>query len=234
MTVSTEFAARLVESRPIAPDVRHCVFELQEAPLRFRPGQHVLLSAQLEGSREERYYSLASSPDEPGFALCAKTDIDPFSRLLAAPNGRRFGCQGPSGSFGLRQELRDSLFVAAGTGVAPLRAMLRHLLGRRDRSHGRRLVLLQGARSPQSLLYGDEFRGLAERRERFVYLPTISGHPEWQGRHGRVQTHLEEASRLFDGPFDAYVCGGSAMVADTARALIAVGLDEGAIFFERL
>jgi ferredoxin-NADP reductase len=236
MSVLETFAVRLARSRLIAPDVCHCVFEAQGTErFDFSPGQHVKLSAEIGGVREDRYYSIASAPDGgPRFELCVKINGDPFSQGFARAEGQEFECEGPAGGFGLRGELRDSLLVAAGTGIAPLRAMLLHLLGREDRSGGRKLILLHGARTPGMLLYSEEFADLAKRRPGFEYWPTLSRPgAAWSGRRGRVSAHLEEAAGSLENSFDAYLCGHPEMVAETAQRLTAAGIEGGAVFFEQ-
>ena len=72
------------------------------------------------------------------------------------------------------------LFVATGTGIAPIRSMLQHVF---SLGTERRLTLLFGARYASGLLYRKEFERLASEHQNFVFLPTLSRPDDiWSGR----------------------------------------------------
>ena len=146
-----------------------------------------------------------------------------------------FECKGPGGSFRLANPVRDAVFLAAGTGITPLRAMLRHLLaGDADSNTRAQFTLLYGARTPEGLYFRDEFEDLARRRENFRFWPTISGpEKQWSGRRGRVQDHLQEALVNQGQGLDFYLCGPKAMVNDVRAVLAASGFDEQAVHYEK-
>ena len=221
-------------------DTRHLVLELaDEQPFDFEPGQYVCLSTTLHGREVDRYYSIASAPNGSGiFELCVKPvgDGSPFGDHLARiESGEMFECKGPGGSFRLANPVRDAVFLAAGTGITPLRAMLRHLLaGDADRSSSAEFTLLYGARAPEGLYFREEFEDLARHRENFRFWTTISGsETNWSGRRGHVQDHLQEALSNQRQGLDVYLCGPKAMVDDVRGALTASGFDEQAVHYER-
>jgi NAD(P)H-flavin reductase len=238
MSGDRPFSARLVRASPLAPDVRHLVFEAQgAAPFRYSPGQYVALRLcdDASGLCEDRYYSIASPPAANGtFELCVSTADETGGRFLASLfEGNELACSAPGGSFGLRQPLRDSLFIGAGTGVAPLRAMILDVLDDPARND-RNLALLLGARTPERLFFSDEFQRLAAERERFEFWPTLTRPDgDWTGRRGRVLLHLAEALAGRADRTDVYVCGPPEMVADVREGLLEAGLDEGALFHEK-
>jgi NAD(P)H-flavin reductase len=148
--------------------------------------------------------------------------------------GDQLDCKGPSGSFQLKHPLRDAVFVACGTGLAPLRAMLHYLIGREDRSGGAQLTMIHGTRHPDWRYYYDEFEGFAARAPNFRFLPTISGSAEgWNGRVGYAQTHLQEVLAGRTDGVDVYLCGHSAMVKDVRQTLEQAGFDIDAIVYEK-
>ena len=235
--MSKSFKARLVEAETLCPEVRHFVLEaLRDEPFDFEPGQYVKLTVGRGGLFEERYYSIASAPDGGRrFELCVATGDDKIGRYLAtAAAGERFACHGPGGTFRAGPAGRDALFVSHGTGVAPLRAMIEARIGREDRSAGRRVVLLHGARTPDRLLYHDRFADLAKSRPTFEFQPTVSRPGGgWEGRRGRVQTHLAEALRSLSGDLDVHLCGRPEMVTDLRERLAEAGVPETDIHYER-
>ena len=98
-------------------------------------------------------------------------------------------------------------------------------------SRGIEVVLLQGARTPDELLYGDEFRAFAEAHPRFRFIPCFSRELPAEGsphahadvRHGYVQSVLAEITP--DPSSDiAYLCGNPNMVDACFEALKEHGL----------
>lgn len=225
--------ARLVESFEIAPEVRHFVFEALELDtLRFTPGQFVSLSGRVRDKVVTRAYSIASPPDGNRFELCLNRVREGlFSPLLFDMQpGATVEMKGPLGYFTPREPFADSVFVATGTGIAPIRSMLAHLLPRQPE---RRLTLLYGVRYPGSVLYREEFERMAAERSNFRFWRTVTRpNPLWLGRTGRVQKHLLEAI----GPrrdLDVYICGLKEMVDDVRAMLKGAGFDRKRLIYEK-
>jgi len=187
----------------------------------------------------KRYYSIASAPDGSNrFELCIDVEHEGsvMGLLLAGMKpGQEVGCRGPSGSFRLRSPVRDSIFVAGGTGISPLRSMIRHLLGAgHDRSGGHELTLVYGARDPERLFYRNEFEELAQSRPQFRFWPTLSRFgPDWAGRRGYVQTHLPELLTRPPDQMDAYLCGPKLMVEQVRQLLEEAGFTPESIVYEK-
>lgn len=225
--------ASLVEVREIAPNVRHFVFEVPEVrEFYFVPGQFVSLTHNIGGRNITRPYSIASKPDTNRFDLCLNLVEDGiFSPwLFSLRPGDEIEMTAPLGYFVLRNPQRDAVFVATGTGIAPVRSMLAAWLGQDD---ARQLTLIFGVRYQYGLLYRNEFEELAARHANFRFWPTLSRpEPSWTGRTGRVQAHLVEA--IGEGrDLDVYICGLKAMV-DEVRALLKdMGFDRKQIIYEK-
>src|SRR4051812_15132602 len=107
--------AKLLETRDLAPGVRHFVFEVEGVPaFGFVPGQFVSFTAEIDGSQITRAYSLASPPRGKYIDLCLNRVIGGhFSPYLfdLAP-GAEIEMTGPWGSFIFRQPIEDSILVA--------------------------------------------------------------------------------------------------------------------------
>lgn len=225
--------ARLIESREIAPEVRHFVFEAADsASLDFLPGQWVSFSSLVDGKKIVRPYSIASAPEGNRFELCLNRVKEGrmSPRLFDMQPGETIEAKGPLGSFVPKQPFGDAVFVATGTGIAPFRGFLRDA---RVLSTPARTTLLFGARHESGVLYRDEFESLAQSRPSFAFLPTIT-RPEstWTGRAGRVQQHLDEALDGRTG-VTVYICGLKAMVDDVRAILLAKGFDKKSIVYEK-
>jgi ferredoxin-NADP reductase len=143
--------------------------------------------------------------------------------------------------------MRDTIFIATGTGIAPFRSMLHWLLdtigdGRSRpssldaggaRHQGKQLYLIFGNRTEKDIYYHDEFQRLAKDHANFQYLPTLSrGGPEWKNLRGYVQEHVP---MLAAGRTDmhAYICGLDKMVKANRDILKSLGWDRTSIRYEK-
>lgn len=225
--------AVLLESREIAPDTRHFVFAVDGVDrFPFVPGQFVSFTEQFEGKAITRAYSIASLPDGNRFELCVNEvqggRFSPY--LFRMKPGERVPMKGPVGTFTLRDPERDALFVATGTGIAPMRGLVQQALAAGSSA---KYQLLFGVRYEHSLLYGDELAALAEAHANFEFAPTLTRPSEtWQGRTGRVQQHLDDL--LGDRrDLDIYICGLKEMVNSVREELKARGFDRKQIIVEK-
>lgn len=225
--------ARLIESREIAPAVRHFEFEaLGVARLEFAAGQFTSFTDVIGGKEITRAYSMASAPlGTNRFELCLNR-VEPghlSPRLFEMKPGDRIEMRQPLGMFVLRQPPRDSIFIATGTGIAPFRSFLQAHLDASSPA----FALLFGVRYESHLLYRTEFEAMAQRYPHFRFWPTLS-RPDatWSGRRGHVQVHLTEAiGERRD--LDIYLCGLKEMVDDVRAVLKSLGFDRKQIFYEK-
>ncbi|SFK78626.1 CDP-4-dehydro-6-deoxyglucose reductase [Halogranum rubrum] len=169
-----------------------------EQRLAFDPGQYVRISFEEE---EPRVYSLASSPNEDELELCITRvpggELTP-SLLDGAKRGDDLFVRGPFGDeLSLLDESdRDMVFVATGTGVAPLRSMIRYTFEEGLDSHdgeNRDVWLFLGASWRDDLPYHAEFEELSREHENFHYVPTLSQErllTDWVGETAYVQQTL--------------------------------------------
>jgi ferredoxin-NADP reductase len=222
MMPAEPFDVRLVAARALTPSVRELVFEREgEAPFTFDPGQWVNLVLPLPGGEVKRAYSIASPPEAGSrrFEIAVtRVTGGPGSHFLHdLPEGEMLRAIGPHGLFTRRtDEPAPSIFIGTGTGVTPLRSMLRAAIAAGSTAP---LWLLFGARHETDILYRDELTALARRHPNVRYDITLSRPgPGWSGRTGYVQAHLpevihalRETTSAVEAP-RAYVCGLDRMV----------------------
>jgi ferredoxin-NADP reductase len=200
----------------------------------FRPGQFISLDIELDGRKVRRPYSIASAPrSDNGFDLCL--NMLPEGRvsswLFNLKPGDKIGFSGPFGFFSLHEPLDPVLaFVATGTGIAPIRAMLQQLY---SRPHGSEVWLIFGVRQERDILYRDEFEKMAGEHPGFHFVPTLS-RPEsgWTGHTGYVQQHVVRYLAGKNG-LHAYLCGLRKMIEDVAQEFRALGYDPKALSYEK-
>lgn len=226
--------ATLIESHFCAPHTRHFQFRVEgPAPFQFQPGQYITLVGRFDGQEMQRPYSIASPPrGDNSLDLCLNLiEKGQFSKFLFEMKpGQQLWVKGPDGSFLLRPEPRDTLFVATGTGISPIRAMIHYLFGR---GTSRQITLLFGVRYEESILYRQEFEQLAAQHPNFKFVVTLSRLGEhWPGATGYVQEHVLS---LLGGrtDVDVYACGLKTMVNEVRGLLLKNGFDERSIFYEK-
>jgi ferredoxin-NADP reductase len=174
----------------------------------------------------KRSYSIASAPDGSARFEIAVTRVrgGPGStRLHTMDPGAVLRFVGPQGFFTRPLAIvgAPSLMIATGTGVTPMRSMVRAALAEGLRGA---IWLVLGVRHEEDLLYEAEFRAASRDLPGFRFEPTLS-RPEgsWTGRRGYVQTHVRELwdamGALGEGAPHAYVCGLERMVGSVREML---------------
>ncbi len=230
----------------------------------YAPGQFVSAVAEDQnGKMQTRAYSIASAANGNRFELCVnRVEEGFFSNHLAdlpdLPVGATIQIHGPHGHFVLQEPITDSILVATGTGIAPMRAYTQWLFPADgpDRSNGKQIWLVYGTRYETDIYYREEFEALAASKPNFHYLPTLSrAEDSWGGLRGHVQGHVakiveERAARLGlslpmpavdptiptkDLSFDiyAYICGLNFMVSGVRELLAGYRWHKKQIVFER-
>ncbi|HEY9284066.1 MAG TPA: hypothetical protein VIP46_11490 [Pyrinomonadaceae bacterium] len=188
----------------------------------YAPGQVALLRV---GEGRPSYFAFASAPEDEQLEFLVKQSgaSGASPALYELAEGDRVELVEVVGrGFPLDEhEGRDLVFVAMGTGVAPLRSALRHALARSERFG--QLVVLYGARRPADFCYSDE---VAQWKAAGVELRQVVSQPdgyEWAGQTGYVQSLLDNVLPTLSAPL-ALVCGSREMIEHTRDRLQEMGL----------
>ena len=201
----------------------------------FTAGQAVF--AGLAEGNVRRPYSIACSPThtrETGLLeLLVQIDdhTPPDPHLERAAPGTPLSIEGPFGSFNLPSPLRERhlLFIAGGTGLAPLRSMMWETLASEADV---RISLIYSARNREEFAYHDELVELATQGRIDLRLTiTRSARAEWTGGRGRIDAKLIR-SMLHTIETRALVCGPEALVKESAETLRAAGVSSDRIVSE--
>jgi CDP-4-dehydro-6-deoxyglucose reductase len=185
--------------------------------LQFLAGQYIDI---LMKGGKRRSFSLANAPHDDQFLQLhvRKTPGGAFSRYVFEEMRERaiLRFEGPLGTFYLREDSdKPLIFVAGGTGFAPIKAQLEHLFHHGD---DRPIVLYWGARSRADLYLHDLPMRWQQEHPGFTYIPVLSDAPPgdaWQGREGLVhQAVLDDFADL--SGYQVYACGAPAMT-DVAK-----------------
>jgi ferredoxin-NADP reductase len=225
--------ATLESSEQLSPEARLMTLRIEDdRPFNFLAGQAVRVHQQFNGHLVPLFYSIASAPcGDNRLELCVKPGRtgSPADHLCATPVGSRLRISRPQGGFVLQQSGANTLFLAAGTGIAPIRSMIHWLVGRHAWG---RIRLVFGARDAESLFFHAEFADLAARHTDFQYVPVLSRpHEAWKGASGHVQHHVGGVSR--EEGTRTYLCGPPAMVESVRQSLGKRGWPEELIHYDR-
>jgi NAD(P)H-flavin reductase len=221
------FTARVTGNEDVAHDVRHITLDLLDPPqIQFDPGQFVSFQIQRPGAPRSltRAYSIASPPycRSRVELLVDRVEGHGGSRyLFGLERHQRTTFQGPVGSFTLHPGTRDLLFVATGTGIAPIRSMLWSLVATTPL---RRVRLFWGVRSERDLYLQEELQHLGTLLPYLSQVVTLSQpSAAWPGAVGHVGPLVEAAVGDVTA-LEAFLCGNAAMIADVAAVLRAKGI----------
>jgi ferredoxin-NADP reductase len=233
------YMARLTRSIFLASQTKHLELAVEGLDeFHFTPGQFVSIKQpKPDGKEHTRAYSIASPPrGDATFDLCLnRVDRGFLSNWLCdLEEGTIVRFHGPHGLFTLRQPQKDAIFIATGTGIAPIRGMVHWLFEKPERNRGHEYWLVFGTRFEHSIYYRNEFERIRRENPSFHYLPTLSrGGERWTGRRGYVQDHVREIVRG-RGDMQAYICGLHQMVnANREMLKEEMGWDRKQIVFER-
>jgi CDP-4-dehydro-6-deoxyglucose reductase len=189
--------------------------------LQFLAGQYLEFLLK-DGSR--RSFSMANAPHDDEFIQLHVRHV-PGGQFTDHVFGKmkerdilRF--EGPQGTFFLREDSEKPIvFVASGTGFAPIKAMLEHAF---NKAIKRPMTLYWGGRRPKDLYLNDLPRKWAAEHANFSYVPVISDAlPEdaWAGRKGFVhRAVMEDFPDL--SAYQVYACGVPVMVEAARRDFV--------------
>ena len=232
----------VVEIRQETPNVKSLILDLPEWTTH-SAGQHVDVRLTAEdGYQAQRSYSIASAPEDKYLMLTVENiDDGEVSPYLTGELrvGDQLELRGPIGGYfvwvagGANDDGSPLLFVAGGSGIAPLMAMIRH---RARASSKVPTKLLYSSRSYDEIIYRQELDRLAVNDPSLSIIHTLTRQqPEnWTGYRRRIDRAIlaDTVWRPAERPL-AYTCGPTALVETVANHLLELGYEAGRIKTER-
>lgn len=226
-------------------------------PFNFIPGQFVTLDLPIHEKPNKRWrsYSIASWPDgTPTIELLIvylEGGLGTQYLFNEVRVGSELTLRGPLGVFTLPEFIEKDLFlICTGTGIAPFRAMLHHVLNHNIPHQN--IYLIFGCRRLTDALYQREMEELEEQVARFRYIPVFSREvPENQNhliRTGYVHAVYEEICKMnpeqtaagetsgssgpSPNPAYFYLCGWKNMIDEARHRIVSLGYDKKSVHFE--
>jgi CDP-4-dehydro-6-deoxyglucose reductase len=224
--------ARVAKKERLANDVIALHLQLPASErLQFLAGQYIEFILK-DGQR--RSFSIANAPHDSDFIQVHLRVIPNgvFTNFVANELQEKaiLRLEAPFGSFFLRDDSeKPVIFVATGTGIAPIKGMIEHML---HHNMQRDIHLYYGARNLADLYLHDLCEKWAALTPHLRYTPVLSKplpSDHWQGQTGYVQDAV-----LRDVPdlsaYQVYACGSPNMIEGARASLTNKGLPEDAFF----
>jgi propane monooxygenase reductase subunit len=230
-----QFAAEVEHVTQLTHNIRGIQLRLiTPTTIDFKAGQYI--DVLVPRTNEWRSYSMANPPSQ-------NTKIEIMVKLMPGglfsnyvsqqlTPGMRLTLQGPYGNFHLRNTDREALFIAGGSGMAPLLSILRHMEEQQD---SRPVTYFYGARTQRDLFLVEELRAFEQKLPQFRFVPTLAEpdpDEEWIGEVGLV-TDMVKRFATDCADLEAYMCGPTAMINAAIVDLVWLGMPEDNIFYDK-
>lgn len=240
--MAVKFNLILQDTIPLTATTHHFVFTTDlDSNLDFKAGQFLSLHFLCDGKEHRRNYSIANNPDNNttlelamafvpnGLASTSLSSMKPGDKILASA---------PYGQFILKDEVPPQryILIGTGTGVTPYLSMLNQLDYLLTKNELKEVVILQGVRTANDLLYREQFVEFANKHDSVKFIACYSrGTPDSAAGY-EVAGYVQEQLKILniDPENDiAYLCGNPQMVDDAFSLLQELGLDRKKIRREK-
>jgi ferredoxin-NADP reductase len=229
------YTARIERVFDRAPDTRSLFLRLVDgAGFRFAPGQFISVSIPLAGETRVRPYTITSSPEDgQPLEICFNLvpGGDGVRYLFERTVGDELSFTGPFGTFTMeRAPTVETVFIAEGTAIAPIRPMLKRALAARSDVG---LALLYAADAASHVLYRAEIESWARSHARFGFETLIV--PPSDDRYARLLGEIERRWVKADAnrAREFYVCGVGKGVIAIRDLLRGSGYERRAVHYEQ-
>jgi Na+-transporting NADH:ubiquinone oxidoreductase subunit F len=235
-----EYICTCTDIMDLTYDMKQFRFELVEPKqIDYIPGQYIQLFTPIykKGIEEVyRAYSISSDPVE-------KNSIETIIRLVPGgicttycfeylKVGDEIKFNGPYGDFQLSETDAPIVFIAGGSGMAPIKCILHYM---KNTNNNRKATYYFGANKVNELFLVDQMKDFESDLADFKFVPVVANPQEnenWEGETGlvteAVQKTLTNASEC-----EAYLCGSPGMIDAATKILIDLGMREESIFFDK-
>lgn len=232
--IKNSFELTLQWSEYISPRVLHLAFKREnDFSFEFTPGQFITFHLKADDKILRRSYSVATIPGKSELIEIAAgyvKDGIATNTLFNLKPGESLTTTGPFGRLVLRENEQPQryIFIATGTGITPYRSMLPQLIQQLNNHSNVEIVVIEGVRNREDLLYAKDFLPIMQDHERFKFLAYYSRQrPEnlqLYERSGYVQNAFVELRP--DPSRDLiYLCGNPKMIDDAFALLKEYGFD---------
>ncbi len=218
--------AKIIADKRETRDTRTLRLKLSD-PFDWRPGQFIMVKAEINGQTVSRAYSISSSPTRKDYLeiTVKQTENPTMSKYLnEIPVGYMLAVKGPYGKFIWDETVSDKLFcLAAGSGITPFRAFMQYII---DKDLDTKFKLLYSSRYGDDVIFEKELRELSSQMKNAHYELSITRDKKGLDyvREGRInKEYLQEQLKGFeDAP--VYICGSPSFIKGMIDNLLELGI----------
>jgi ferredoxin-NADP reductase len=226
-----EYTARVSKISEWASGLKSIYLVFDGEKMDYKAGQYLMMSAEIDGKKESRAYSIASAPQDEAVEIVFRV-VGPFTKYLDTLKvNDTIKVIGPFGHLTTETAKEKNLiFIATGTGISPLLSMVRDIHKKGMCGHFDSITLLYGTRYKNMLVHREELELHEKTCPHFRFVPILSREEGWVGRKGHIQQHLPEFVRK---DADYFVCGLREMTDEIEKILSEKGVAKENIHLER-
>ena len=235
-----QFETEVVSIKDLTYDIKEVTFRLLDpTEIEFKAGQYVQIEVpgyELTDEPVYRAYSVASAPSsnrsvelEIRFVpdgICT-TYVHKYLK-----EGDRVTLNGPYGDFFLRESDRDIIFIAGGSGMAPVKSILLNMI---NEGVNRNIQYFFGGKARKDLFLIDEMKSYEKKLPNFGFIVALSEpdpDDEWTGETGLITEVVDRLVTRADEK-EAYLCGSPTMIDACVEVLMRKGMTEDRIFYDK-
>ncbi len=237
--LAKRFQGKLVHKRKLTYDMVELRIALNNPEsIEFAAGQYIQLESQEYAGRDAvmRAYSISSIPSDNRHVeviirkvpegICTTWVFDHLQE------GQDVYLSGPFGDFKLSDSKAPAVFLAGGSGMAPIWSILRDM---RERGDDREAIYFFSGRNQDDLFFTEELFALEKELPNFSYVPCLTREDpdsDWKGERGRIPAVLPKYIPDTTA-YEAYLCGSSNLIDACVDAMKQRGLQEPNIFYDK-
>ena len=235
-----EYKATVIKIEDRTHDIKEFRFKFAEGEeIKFKAGQYMQIETKPYGKIKEkaiRAYSISSVPSDnkgvdliirrvPG-GLCTTYMLDHVKE------GDEVRLTGPYGDFFMRDDCDEYIFMAGGSGLAPIKSIVMDIV---ERKLDKKLIFFFGAVTKKDLYHIEFFKEIEKEYPNFQYIPALSNPaPDdgWEGETGLVTDVMKKYVDTGKNKH-AYLCGSPGMINACVKVLTSISFNEEHIFYDK-
>ncbi len=233
------YKLKLTRKEEILKDTYGLYFDKSDSGIKFIAGQFVTVTIPdlnaADGKGNERHFSIANSPHESNIEIIIRKSVSDFSTaILNLPLGSQLLFDEPRGEIHSKKIYESNfipVFIAGGTGITPVRSILRDF---DEREINKELVLFYANRSVDTSVFLNEFVNFNIVKNNFTFIPILENSSDTKTEKGFFS---EEIFKKYIFEIDSYVffvTGPPMMLSEAIKVLVNSGVPEDKIFIENI
>ena len=224
-----EYIATVKEIIPLSNTAKAIKLKFNKNP-QFLPGQFLMFEFNINNKLEKRAFSISSTPNEKLIEITVKKNTNPLVSQYIIENlkiGDKIKTSEARGRF-ILDENKNAVFLAAGSGIAPIMSMIRYL---KQKNSKNKAHLIYSNKSEEEILWKNEIEYISKEYKNFSHVFTLTNpNKQWRGKEGRITEDLFKNYISENTIF--YICGPLEFVRSLYKNLLDLQVDKDNIKLE--